>query len=372
MTKRTIYVTRPNLPELDQLIPYLSEIWQRKQLTNNGPVHQELELALCAYLGVKHISLVSSGTSALMLALEALQLHGEVITTPFTFVATANALAWQKLRPIFVDIDEDTLNLNPDLIEAAITEQTSGILPVHCYGTPCEVNRIAQIAEHNDLKVLYDAAHAFGVEDNGGSILRHGDMSIVSFHATKVFHTLEGGAVICPSEQKKRQIDNMKDFGFRNGEIQGIGINAKLNEISAAVGLLQLATFEDAIKQRAAIEHRYRQRLESVSGIRCLPQSSAAKHNHPYFPILLTDEFSVSRERLLEKLAAQEIYARAYFSPLVSTLPAYRDLPSAQASNLPVATKVADAVLCLPIYPGLAGAEVDRVADVIEECQHSN
>lgn len=358
-----VYVTRPFLPPLEELQPYLEEIWANRQLTNGGPFHQQLEAALCDYLGVEHISLFANGTLALVTALQALRITGEVITTPYSFVATAHSLLWNGIKPVFVDIDPESLNLDPEKIEAAITPQTTAILPVHVYGRPCAVGRIQQIADTYGLKVIYDAAHAFAVEDQGGSILRHGDLSVLSFHATKVFTTFEGGAIICPDAKTKKRIDYLKNFGFADEvTVVAPGINGKMNELQAAIGLAQLKHIDDALSERADIDRRYRELLAGIPGIRCVALPDSVRHNHSYFPIMVDSAYRSSRDELYLRLREQNIFARRYFYPLISEFPMYRALPTAGRSNLPVATEVANQVICLPIYPQLSASDVQSVA----------
>jgi dTDP-4-amino-4,6-dideoxygalactose transaminase len=366
MNSPPIYVTRPQLPPLEDFLPYLREIWTSHILTNAGPFHERLEQALCDYLGVSHLSLFSNATIGLVTSLQALRVSGEVITTPYSFVATAHSLLWNGLKPVFVDIDPETLNLDPSRVEAAITPQTTAILGVHVYGHPCDVGAIERIADTYNLKVLYDAAHAFGVEIEGGSVLRHGDLSVLSFHATKVFNTFEGGAVISPDAKTKQRIDHLKNFGFVDEvTVVAPGINGKMNEVSAAFGLLQLQTIDEALGRRAAIDARYRQLLRDVPGIRCVGLSNETRANYAYFPILVGRDFAVSRDELFALLRQQGIIARRYFYPLISDFPMYRALPSAAHSNLPVARRVANEILCLPIYPDLPLDAVDRIVWIL-------
>jgi dTDP-4-amino-4,6-dideoxygalactose transaminase len=365
-----IYVTQPYLPPLAEFIPYLEQIWKSKWLTNGGPFHQQLEQALCYYLGVKHISLFTNGTLALITALQSLRITGEVITTPYSFVATAHSLLWNGIKPVFVDIDPVTFNMDPEKIEAAITPQTTAIMPVHCYGHPCDVERIAEIANNYGLKVIYDAAHAFGVQCDGGSVLNHGDLSVLSFHATKVFNTFEGGAIICPDAKTKRHIDHLKNFGFVDEvTVVAPGINGKMSEINAAFGLLQLKSIDGALQQRKAIDARYREYLAGVKGIHCLSDTGGEVANYAYFPILVQPEYPLRRDELYQMLCDNGIYARRYFYPLISDFPMYRGMPSAAQSNLPVAKKVAEQVICLPIYPALCSDAVERVAKLIVGAQ---
>ena len=354
MAAEKIYVTQPYLPPLEEFTPYLEQIWANKVLTNGGPFHQQLEQALCDYLGVPHISLFSNGTLALITALQALRITGEVITTPYSFVATAHALLWQNCKPVFVDIEPNTLNLDPAKIEAAITPQTTAILPVHCYGNPCDTEAIQKIADNYNLRVIYDAAHAFGVEDAGGSILRHGDLSVVSFHATKVFNTFEGGAIICPDAKTKQRIDHLKNFGFVDEvTVVAPGINAKMSEINAAFGLLQLKHMPHVMQRRAEIDAYYREQLAHTPGITCLPKGHQTVANHSYFPILVGPEYPLSRDELYEKLKEHDIYARRYFYPLITDFSMYRGFPSAAHKNINIANKFSKQILCLPIYPKL-------------------
>lgn len=357
----------PSMPPLEEFIPFLQEIWANKWLTNNGCFHQKLEKALAEYLGVNHIALLANGTIALMTALKALRIKGKVITTPFSFVATSHALLWNDITPVFVDIDPVSLTLDPNKIEEAITDDCTAILPVHCYGYPCDVASIRKIADANGLKVIYDAAHAFGVRDEaGGSILRHGDLSVLSFHATKVFNTCEGGAIVCPDAKMKQEIDLFKNFGFiDDATVVTLGINGKMNEMSAAFGLLQLQYLDQALQKRKAVDSRYRKSLEGIVGIRCLPPPKVAAANYGYFPIFVQEEYSLSRDALLEKLHANGVHARRYFYPLISEFSMYRNLPSAGSSNLKVARKVANEVICLPIHPNLTCDQIDFIVELL-------
>lgn len=363
---RPIYVTQPFLPPLAEFMPYLEKIWNSKVLTNGGPFHQRLEKALCEYLGVDHIALFSNGTLALVTALQALRVTGEVITTPYSFVATAHSLLWNGIKPVFVDIDPETLNLDPAKIEAAITPNTTAIMPVHCYGHPCDVEAIQKVADNYNLKLIYDAAHAFGVEDNGGSILRYGDLSVLSFHATKVFNTFEGGAIVCPDAKTKQRIDHLKNFGFVDEvTVVAPGINGKMSELNAAIGLLQLQHIDEAIARRKEIDAAYRELLSDVSGIQCVRDSDEKIANYSYFPILVNNEYPLSRDALYQRLREHNIFTRRYFFPLISDFPMYRGFPSADRNNLPVAADVANRVLCLPIYPQLEDAEVESIVQII-------
>lgn len=365
--KSQITVTSPLLPPLDEFMPYLEDIWQRKWLTNNGYYHQELEKALAEYLGVKYLSLFSNGTLALITALQALRITGEVITTPYSFVATTHSLWWNGIKPVFVDIDPCTFNIDPDKIEAAITPQTTAIMPVHVYGNPCDVKRIQQIAEAYNLKVIYDAAHAFGVKKDGVSVLNYGDLSMLSFHATKVYNTIEGGAIICHDEKMKRHIDDLKNFGFRDEvTVVAPGINAKMNEVQAAYGLLNLKYVDEAISWRKSVGEYYRQELRNIEGVDFMSDLEGVCHNYAYFPILVdAARYGMSRDELYAELKRHDILGRRYFYPLISAFSTYRGLPSADPLNLPVANMVADRVICLPIYPGLKTEDMRRVIDVI-------
>lgn len=363
---KPVYVTQPMLPPMEDFLPYLEQIWENKILTNGGPFHQQLELALCDYLGIKHISLFANGTLALITALQSLRITGEVITTPYSFVATAHSLLWNGIKPVFVDIDPHTFNLDPGKIEAAITPQTTAIMPVHCYGHPCDVEAIQKIADNYGLRVIYDAAHAFGVQRQQESILAHGDLSVLSFHATKVFNTFEGGAIISPDAKTKQRIDHLKNFGFVDEvTVVAPGINGKMSEIHAAFGLLQLKHIDAALSQRERIGARYRAQLAQVPGIRCANAPPGAVTNNAYFPIMVTPEFAIGRDQLFTKLRENNIHARRYFYPLISDFPMYRSMPSSAPSNLPVARTTADQVICLPIYPTLEDAQVDAICRLI-------
>lgn len=363
---KNIYVTQPYMPPLEEFIPYLEQIWENKLLTNGGPFHQELEKKLAEYLGIEHLALFANGTLALVTALQSLRITGEVITTPFSFVATAHSLLWNGIKPVFVDINPKTFNLDPEKIEAAITPHTTAILAVHVYGNPCDVEKIQKIADTYGLKVIYDAAHAFGVNYKNESILKHGDLSILSFHATKVFNTFEGGAIICPDAKTKKRIDDLKNFGFADEvTVVAPGINGKMNEVQAAFGLLQLKHIDGAIAKRLEIDARYRVQLSTVPGIYCPSLSAEVKYNYSYFPIMVEKEYWHSREELYEKLRQQGIYARRYFYPLISEFPMYRGLASASKDNLPEARHIADKVLCLPIFPALEQQDVNKIADII-------
>jgi dTDP-4-amino-4,6-dideoxygalactose transaminase len=364
MSKR-INVTEPYLPPLAEFIPYLEQIWASRVLTNCGNFHAQLEQALCEFLGVEHLALFTNGTIALVTALQTLQVTGEVITTPFSFVATSHALLWNGIKPVFVDIDPRTLNLDPAKIEAAVTPQTTAILPVHCYGHSCDVEAIQSIAHKHGLKVIYDAAHAFAVRDGDGSLLRHGDLSVLSFHATKVFNTFEGGALVCPDAATKQRIDRLKNFGFVDEvTVDAPGINGKMSEVNAAMGLLQLKSVKEAIERRRAIDGAYRSLLWDVPGIQCVTGSEQFA-NCSYFPILVGDNYPLTRDELYVRLKEHDIYPRRYFYPLISDFPMYRSLASASHENLPAAARAASQVLCLPIYPALEISAVEMVAGII-------
>ena len=352
MNTKKILVTSPLLPDLKEFEKLLEDIWNRKWLTNNGHYHQELEKALAEYLGVKYISLFTNGTLPLLTALQALDLHGgEVITTPYSFVATTHSIWWNGLKPVFIDVDPVTGNLDPRLIEKAITKDTVAIMPVHVYGTPCDTGAIQKIAGKHNLKVIYDAAHAFCVTVNGKSILEAGDISTLSFHATKVYNTVEGGALICHSAKMKDKIDHLKNFGFSNEvSVDAPGINSKMDEIRAAYGLLNLKQVDEAIAKRKHITELYRTALKDVYGIRFLSDIKGVRYNYSYFPIFISEnEYGMSRDELYEKLKVHNIYGRRYFYPLITDFEPYKNYPSANSDNLPVATKLAEQVLCLPM-----------------------
>jgi len=362
-----IFVTQPFLPPLDEFEVYLKQIWDSKILTNNGQFHQELEEKLCAYLGVKYISLFTNGTLALITALQALKITGEVITTPFSFVASTNCLHWSGIKPVFCDIEKDFFTINPSRIEQLITPQTSAILPVHVYGNPCNHKEITKIAEKHNLKLIYDAAHAFGVKKDGISVCNWGDLSILSFHATKVFNTFEGGAIVCHDEKMKRHIDDLKNFGFRD-ELTVIapGINAKMSEIQAAMGLLHLKYMDVVIEKQKQLAITYRELLSSIDGIYYLSDIENVLHNYSYFPVLINEEeYGKNRDDVYEELKKNEIFCRRYFYPLISQFPIYNNLASALKGKMPVAEKIAEQVLCLPIYANLEKEEVKCICKII-------
>lgn len=369
MDKKQITVTQPLLPPLEEFIPYLQKIWDSKWLTNNGPYHQQLEKALAEYLKVPYISLFTNGTLPIIAALQALRITGEVITTPYSFVATSHALWWNDIKPVFVDIDSSTGNLNPEKIEAAITPKTTAILPVHVYGRPCNVEAIKKIADTYGLKVIYDAAHAFGVEYKGKSILEWGDMSTLSFHATKTYNTIEGGALICKDAETKKRIDYLKNFGFA-GETTVIapGINGKMDEVRAAFGLLQLKHIDKAIDKRRKIALAYRDKLSHVEGISFFEDIPEVRHNYSYFPIFIDEKkYGESRDSLHFRLKENNILGRRYFFPLISDFSTYRGLPSATKENLPNAHKIANSVICLPMHHDLGIEDIRYIVTMIKK-----
>jgi len=368
MTRKDIItVTSPLLPDLDEFHELLKEIWDSKWITNNGQFHKQLEKALCEYLGVEFLSLFTNGTLPLITALQALHITGEVITTPYSFVATTHALWWNGIKPVFVDIDPSNCGIDPDKIEAAITPKTTAIMPVHCYGKPCDTERIQAIADKYGLKVIYDAAHAFGVEVNGESILKQGDMSTLSFHATKVYNTAEGGALIVKDAQTKKRVDYLKNFGFAGEtEVVAPGINSKMDEIRAAFGLLNLKQVDEAIEKRHQVAIKYREALRDVKGIRFFDDMPGVKHNYSYFPIFVNaEEYGMTRDELYFKMKEQGVLGRRYFYPLISTFSTYKGLPSSAPENLPVATRIANEVICLPMHHGLGEDNIDIVLEQI-------
>jgi dTDP-4-amino-4,6-dideoxygalactose transaminase len=367
MRNEEIFVTKPFLPPLQEFLPYLESIWASQKLTNGGRFHQELEGALSQYLRVPYVSLFTNASIAIVTALKALDIRGEVITTPFSFVATTNAIAWNGLTPVFVDIDPKTLNIDPMAIAEAASPKTSAILAVHCYGQPCDVVGIRQVAARLGIPVIYDGAHCFGVADSLGSVLRHGDLSVVSFHATKVFNTFEGGAIVSPTAEMKQRVDYLRNFGFVDEtHVGSVGINGKMNEVSAAMGLLQLKYVDHILEARSEIDSMYRELLSNVDGLECLDFDSSIKRNFAYFPVLVKSGFPLSRDSLYEKLRGERIFARRYFYPLISNFPMYRDLPSAKECLLPNANSAAGQILCLPIYPGLSRENVFKIAEIIK------
>lgn len=367
MDNEKILVTSPLLPNLDEFQEMLKDIWESKWVTNNGKFHKELEKALAEYLKVPYISLFTNGTLPLITALQALHITGEVITTPFSFVATTHSIWWNGAKPVFVDIDPDTCGIDPDKIEAAITPNTTAIMPVHCYGKPCDTERIQEIADKYGLKVIYDAAHAFGVEVNGKSLLEAGDMSTLSFHATKVYNTLEGGALIMHDEKTKKRIDYLKNFGFAGEtEVVAPGINSKMDEVRAAYGLLNLKQVDSAIANRQKVANRYREVLRDVEGIRFFDDMPGVRHNYSYFPIFVdAEKYGMTRDQLYARMQEHNVFGRRYFYPLISTFSTYRGLPSATVENLPMASKIAEQVICLPMHHKLSDSDVERILDTI-------
>lgn len=367
MPEKQITVTSPLLPNLDEFNSMLIEIWDSKWITNNGQFHKQLEKALCEYLKVPYISLFTNGTLPLLTALQALRITGEVITTPYSFVATTHSIWWNGCRPMFVDIEEETCGIDPNKIEAAITPQTTAIMPVSCYGKPCKMDEIQAIADKYGLKVIHDAAHAFGIEVNGESWLNKGDMASLSFHATKVYNTLEGGALVVHDEQTKKRIDYLKNFGFAGEtEVVAPGINSKMDEVRAAYGLLNLKQVDEAIEKRHQVAIQYREALRNVKGVRFFDDMPGVRHNYSYFPIFINaGEYGMTRDELYFKLKEQGILGRRYFYPLISTFSTYRGLPSAAQENLPVATRIANEVICLPMHHELGKEDVERILNII-------
>lgn len=367
MAEKQITVTSPLMPSLEEFNTYLEDIWKRKWITNNGYYHKELEKALCEYFGVPYISLFTNGTLPLITALQALRITGEVITTPFSFVATTHSLWWNGIKPVFVDIDPVTCNLDPEKIEAAITPRTTAIMPVHVYGNPCDTKRIQDIADKYGLKVIYDAAHAFGVKVNGASVLNAGDMSTLSFHATKVYNTIEGGALVMHDEQTKKRIDYLKNFGFAGEtEVVAPGINSKMDEMRAAYGLLNLKQVDKAIEWRKHVAELYRAALKDVEGITFFNDIPGVTHNYAYFPIFVdAEKYGMTRDELYFKMKEHNVLGRRYFYPLISSFSTYRGLESANKDNLPVATQKADQVICLPMYYGLSDEDIERIVLLI-------
>ncbi len=364
--KKPILVTQPSLPDLKEFTKYLEKIWENKWLTNNGQFHQVFEQKLAEHLGVKYISLFSNGTLALMAAYKQLGLTGEVITTPYSFVATTHAMLWNNITPVFCDVDPVYGNLDPEKIENLITEKTTAIVPVHVYGNPVDVEKMDIIAKKHNLKVIYDAAHAFGVKKNGKSILNFGNLSILSFHATKTFNTIEGGAIICHDAETKKQIDYLKNFGFKNEtSVVSLGINAKMNELQAAFGLLQLKSIDKDIAKRKKVAEYYRLLLKKIKGIRVLNDIDNVNHNYSYFPIFVEKNYPLTRDELYQKLKEKNVFARRYFYPLISEFSMYKKLESSKPENLSNAVIIANEVICLPIYPELSETEILLVFDII-------
>lgn len=367
MNQKQLTVTSPLLPNLDEFHELLKEIWNSKWITNNGQFHQQLEKALSEYLGVEYLSLFTNGTLPLITALQAMHITGEVITTPYSFVATTHALWWNGIKPVFVDIDPSNCGLDPDKIEAAITPRTTAIMPVHCYGKSCDTERIQAIADKYGLKVIYDAAHAFGVEVNGESILRQGDMSTLSFHATKVYNTAEGGALIVKDAETKKRVDYLKNFGFAGEtEVVAPGINSKMDEIRAALGLLNLKQVDEAIEKRHQVAVKYREVLRDVRGIRFFDDMPGVKHNYSYFPIFVNaEEYGMTRDELYFKMKEHGVLGRRYFYPLISTFSTYQGLESARPENLPNATRIANEVICLPMHHEMDEDDLRRIVKLI-------
>ena len=364
---KQITVTSPLLPDLDEFHEMLREVWESKWITNNGTFHKRLEAALCEYLKVPYISLFTNGTLPLITALQALRITGEVITTPYSFVATTHALWWNGIKPVFVDIDPATGDIDPDKIESAITPKTTAIMPVHVYGKPCRTAEIKEIADKYGLKVIYDAAHAFGVEVDGRSILNEGDMSTLSFHATKVYNTIEGGALVMHDTETKKRIDYLKNFGFADEvTVVAPGINSKMDEVRSAYGLLNLRQVDKAIEARHRVAVRYREALKDVDGITYFEDMPGVRHNYSYFPIFIDAEsYGMTRDELYFKMKSQNVLGRRYFYPLISTFSTYRGLESARPENLPNAHRMADSVLCLPMHHALNDKDVDRVLNLV-------
>jgi dTDP-4-amino-4,6-dideoxygalactose transaminase len=366
---KKILVTKPALPELERVIPYFKEIWDSRVLTNSGPMHNKLETALCDYLGVKYVSLFSNATLGLMVALKVLNIKGEVITTPFSFVATAHSIIWNNSTPVFVDIEDD-FNIDTNKIEDAITDKTTAIMAVHCYGMPCRVEEIEAIAKRRNLKVIYDAAHAFGVKYKDTSVLNYGDLSVLSFHATKVFNTFEGGAIVSNSLEMKTKIDKLKNFGFESEvHVSEIGINAKMNELCAAIGLVQLQDIDEVLRERKNIAHYYQQLFKGSRLVSTFKHQSLT--NNSYYPVLIESEGKFNRDFVYEELRSKGIFARRYFYPLISDFSVYRIPEKSKTRDLAMAKMISDKVLCLPIYPGLEKSEQEYIFNTIVEIQTS-
>jgi len=369
MENKLINVTSPLLPNFEEFTSYLQDIWERKWITNNGHYHQELEKALCEYLGVEYLSLFTNGTLPLITALQAMRITGEVITTPYSFVATTHAIWWNGLTPVFVDVDPKTGNLDPQKIEPAITPKTTAIMPVHVYGNPCEMDKIQEIADRYGLAVIYDAAHAFNVKANGKPVLNAGNMSTLSFHATKIYNTVEGGALICHDPNTKKRVDYLKNFGFA-GETTVVapGINSKMDEIRSAYGLCNLKHIDAAIDVRKKVTSMYRENLKNIPGISFFDEQAEVTYNYSYFPIFVNEkEYGMSRDNLYEKMKLENVFGRRYFYPLISSFTMYRELPSAKPENLPIAMGMAESVICLPMHQALTNEDVERVLDCVRK-----
>jgi dTDP-4-amino-4,6-dideoxygalactose transaminase len=364
-----IYVTQPSLPPLEEFVKELEKIWDSKYITNQGSYHKQLEKELAKYLGVKYISLFSNGTLALLIALKALNIKGEVITTPFSFVATTHSLWWNNIKPVFVDIEANHLNLDASLIEKAITSKTTAIMPVHVYGNPCDVKELERISKKHNLKIIYDAAHAFNVKINNNSVLNYGDLSVLSFHATKVFNTIEGGAIVSHTKEMKEKVDMLKNFGITSETtVEEVGINAKMNELQAAYGLLQLDYVDEYIEGRRKVVERYREGLKDIEGITYLEEVEGVKHNYAYFPILINKEkYGISRDEVYDRFKQENIHGRRYFYPLISKFDPYKKLKSSKGENLPVAEEKAEEVLCLPLYDGLEEENIDKIIYILNQ-----
>lgn len=369
MQNKKILVTQPFLPKLEEFIPYLEDIWVTKQLTNNGKYHQQLEKEIAEFLDVKYVSLFSNGTLALIAALQALRISGEVITTPYSFVATTHALWWNNIKPVFVDIEQEYCNIDTNKIEAAITPRTTAILPVHVYGNPCNIEKLKELSDIYGLKIIYDACHAFGVKYKGTSLLLHGDLSVLSFHATKIYNTFEGGAIISHDEKIKNRIDYLKNFGFVNETtVIAPGINAKMNELQAAFGIIQLKYVDENTNKRQQLDTLYRKLLADIPGIKTMPMHPHIEYNYPYFPIFIRKaEFGLSRDELYQKLRQSNIFVRRYFYPLISQFPIYRELESARIVNLPIADRISNSVICLPMYTDLENDQILKIVNIIKE-----
>lgn len=369
-SRKPLFVTRPTLPPLSDLMPMLEEIWQSRILTNYGPLHRRFETALTQYLGVDHLSIVTNATLGLIVALRHVLRNAgagaEVITTPFSFVASSHSILWAGAKPVFADIDPVTLNIDPAEVERRITPATKAILAVHCFGIPCDVAGLRAVAERHRLPLVYDAAHAFGVQVDGKSVLRHGDLSVLSFHATKMFNTVEGGAIVSRDQDTKIALDRLGNFGIADEtSIPEVGMNTKMGELHAALGLAQLPHIAAAIEARRVVNTRYWEQFRDVPGIRCLCAPDRPGHNQYMFPILVEAAYPLSRDELYSRLRVYDIHARRYFHPLISDLPMYRENPSAQPALLPIARDAAARVLCLPLYPDLDAADQQRVIDLI-------
>lgn len=367
MDSQLVTVTSPLLPDLDEFYQLLKDVWDSKWITNNGSFHKQLEKELAAYLNVPYVSLFTNGTLPLITALQALRITGEVITTPYSFVATTHSLWWNGIKPVFVDVDPSTGNIDPDKIEAAITPRTTAIMPVHVYGNPCDTERIQQIADRYGLKVIYDAAHAFGVKVNDKSVLVEGDLSTLSFHATKVYNTIEGGALVMHDEKMKQRIDYLKNFGFANEvTVVGPGINSKMDEVRAAYGLLNLRQVDNAIEERHKVAVEYRNALRSVDGVAFFDDIEGVRHNYSYFPIFIdAEKYGMTRDELYFKMKDANVLGRRYFYPLISEFSTYRGLDSARPENLPNAHKMAQSVICLPMHHNLSKNDVERILNIV-------